>query len=57
MGKVYATAADALQGICRDGMIICAGGFGLCGMPDKLIEALRDTGVQKSDRRLEQCRH
>ncbi len=46
MGKVYATAADALQGICRDGMIICAGGFGLCGMPDKLIEALRDTGVQ-----------
>ncbi len=44
--KIYPDAASALDGVAKDGMIVMAGGFGLCGMPSSLIEALRDTGVQ-----------
>jgi 3-oxoacid CoA-transferase subunit A len=44
--KVYADAASALQGVVRDGMTVMCGGFGLCGIPDKLILALRDSGVR-----------
>jgi 3-oxoacid CoA-transferase subunit A len=44
--KVYADAASALDGIVKDGMLLCCGGFGLCGVPDKLIAALRDSGVR-----------
>jgi len=44
--KIYPGAANALSGIARDNMIVMAGGFGLCGMPAMLIEALRDTGVR-----------
>jgi 3-oxoacid CoA-transferase subunit A len=44
--KVYPDAASALRGIVRDGMTLCCGGFGLCGVPDKLIMALHDTGVR-----------
>ena len=54
--KVYPDAAAALDGVLRDGMTIMAGGFGLCGIPEKLILAIRDSGCQGSDRRLEQCR-
>src|SRR5215831_1343299 len=46
MKKVYPDAKSALEGICRDGMMVMAGGFGLCGMPETLIKALRDSGVK-----------
>src|SRR5262245_27557359 len=43
--KVYPDAAAALDGLLHDGMMIMAGGFGLCGIPEKLILAVRDAGV------------
>ncbi len=46
VNKTYPTAADALAGQLRDGMLIMAGGFGLCGIPAALIEAIRDSGVR-----------
>jgi len=46
MNKVYADAASALNGLVKDGMTIMAGGFGLCGIPENLIVALRDTGAK-----------
>ena len=46
MEKVYANAADALDGLLSDGMLIAAGGFGLCGIPELLIAAIRDSGVK-----------
>ena len=45
MNKVYPDAASALDGIVRDGQTIAVGGFGLCGIPEALILALRDSGV------------
>ena len=44
--KVFATPAAALEGIVRDGMTVAVGGFGLCGIPEQLIVALRDSGVK-----------
>jgi 3-oxoacid CoA-transferase subunit A len=44
--KVYASAKAALDGVLRDGITIMSGGFGLCGIPENLIEALRDSGVR-----------
>ncbi|MEQ9811656.1 MAG: CoA transferase subunit A [Azospirillaceae bacterium] len=46
MKKVHNSAADALDGLLFDGMTIMAGGFGLCGIPEKLIDAIRDHGVK-----------
>ena len=46
MNKVYPSAAAALDGIVHDGQLIAVGGFGLCGIPEALIDALRDTGVK-----------
>src|SRR4051812_41782533 len=46
MKKVYPNARAALDGVLKDGMMIMAGGFGLCGMPGTLIEAIRDSGVK-----------
>ncbi|MEO1541765.1 MAG: CoA transferase subunit A [Pseudomonadota bacterium] len=43
--KVMANAAEALDGLLTDGMLIAAGGFGLCGIPENLIAAIRDAGV------------
>jgi 3-oxoacid CoA-transferase subunit A len=43
--KVYADAAAALAGLLRDGMLIMAGGFGLCGIPEALIDAIRQSGI------------
>ena len=43
--KVYKTAAEALEGIPQDGMTVAVGGFGLCGIPEQLILALRDSGA------------
>ena len=45
MRKVYSDATAALAGLLKDGMTIMAGGFGLCGIPEALIAALRDSGV------------
>ena len=45
MDKVYNTAAEALDGVLYDGMVIAAGGFGLCGIPEVLISAIRDVGT------------
>jgi len=45
MGKVYETAVEALEGLCRDGLTVMSGGFGLCGIPENLIAALRDSGA------------
>jgi 3-oxoacid CoA-transferase subunit A len=45
MEKVFPDASAALAGLLRDGMTIMAGGFGLCGIPEKLIAAIRDAGV------------
>src|SRR6202023_1284338 len=47
MKKVYADAKAALAGVLKDGMLIMAGGFGLCGIPETLILAIRDSGVKK----------
>jgi 3-oxoacid CoA-transferase subunit A len=46
MDKVYASAAEALAGVVKDGQLIAVGGFGLCGIPEALIAALRDSGVK-----------
>jgi 3-oxoacid CoA-transferase subunit A len=46
MQKVHATAAEALDGLLFDGMLIAAGGFGLCGIPELLIAAIRDAGTR-----------
>ncbi|WP_188248439.1 CoA transferase subunit A [Stenotrophomonas maltophilia] len=45
-GKRYASAAEALQGVVADGQTLAVGGFGLCGIPEALIAALRDSGVK-----------
>jgi 3-oxoacid CoA-transferase subunit A len=44
--KVYSSAEAALAGLLRDGMVIMSGGFGLCGIPSALIEAIRASGVK-----------
>ena len=46
MKKVYGTAAEALEGLLHDGMFIAAGGFGLCGIPELLIDALVEAKVK-----------
>jgi 3-oxoacid CoA-transferase subunit A len=46
MNKVYADAKSALAGVLKDGMTIMAGGFGLCGIPETLIFAIRESGVK-----------
>lgn len=43
--KLYPDAAAALDGLLHDGMTICAGGFGLCGIPERLIDAIQTSGV------------
>ena len=46
MKKVYATAAEALDGLLTDGLLIAAGGFGLCGIPENLITAIKASGIK-----------
>lgn len=46
VSKVYPNPAAALEGLVQDGMTIAVGGFGLCGIPEQLIIALRDTGAK-----------
>jgi 3-oxoacid CoA-transferase subunit A len=46
MKKIYTTANDALDGLLQDGLTIAAGGFGLCGIPELLIQAIREDGAK-----------
>jgi 3-oxoacid CoA-transferase subunit A len=46
MNKLYPSAKAALDGIVKDGQLLAVGGFGLCGIPEALIDALRDSGVK-----------
>src|ERR1700739_1090055 len=46
LNKLYPSAEAALDGVTRDGMLLAIGGFGLCGIPEGLIRARRDTGVR-----------
>lgn len=46
MKKVYGSAADALDGLLFDGMTIAAGGFGLCGIPELLLQAIKEAGTK-----------
>lgn len=46
LNKLYPSADAALAGVVRDGMLLAIGGFGLCGIPEALIRALRDTGAR-----------
>ena len=45
MNKVYPSAAKALADVVKDGQVVAVGGFGLCGIPEALIVALRDSGA------------
>lgn len=45
MKKYFPDAASALDGILQDGLLIASGGFGLCGIPERLLDAVRDSGV------------
>ena len=45
MNKIYPNAAAALDGVVRSGQLMAVGGFGLCGIPEALIEALKQSGV------------
>lgn len=47
MQKIYGSAAEALEGLLFDDMLIAAGGFGLCGIPELLIEAVQKSGVKR----------
>ncbi|MDB4168566.1 CoA transferase subunit A [Planktomarina sp.] len=46
MKKLYGSASEALEGLLFDGMFIAAGGFGLCGLPENLLAAIRDAGTK-----------
>ncbi len=46
MNKIYPSAAKALEGVIKDGQLMAVGGFGLCGIPEALIDAVRDSGVK-----------
>ncbi|GAA6162894.1 CoA transferase subunit A [Pelagimonas sp. KU-00592-HH] len=46
MKKVYANATEALDGLLKDGLFIAAGGFGLCGIPELLLNAIKESGVK-----------
>jgi 3-oxoacid CoA-transferase subunit A len=46
MNKLYPSAPAALDGLLRDGLLIASGGFGLCGVPERLLEAVQESGVK-----------
>jgi 3-oxoacid CoA-transferase subunit A len=46
LNKIFPSAAAALQGVVKDGQLLAVGGFGLCGIPEALIEALKDSGAK-----------
>ena len=46
MKKIYDSAADALDGLLKDDLLIAAGGVGLCGIPERLLDAIKESGVK-----------
>jgi len=46
VNKIYGSAAEALEGVLSDGMLIAAGGFGLCGIPELLLQAIKENGAK-----------
>ncbi|MEO7546960.1 MAG: CoA transferase subunit A [Ramlibacter sp.] len=46
MNKLFPSAAKAIEGVIKDGQLLAVGGFGLCGIPEALIDAVRDSGAQ-----------
>ena len=46
MKKLYPDASAALEGLLKDGLLIASGGFGLCGIPERLLVAIRESGVK-----------
>ena len=46
MNKLFPSAAEALKDVVRDGQLLAVGGFGLCGIPEALIDAVRDSGIK-----------
>jgi len=46
MKKIYGSAQEALDGLLFDGMFIAAGGFGLCGIPELLLQSIKETGTK-----------
>ena len=46
MNKLYPDAGAALDGLLQDGLLIACGGFGLCGIPERLLDAVRDSGIR-----------
>jgi 3-oxoacid CoA-transferase subunit A len=46
VNKIYPSAAEALKGVLADGQLIAVGGFGLCGIPEALIDAVRESGIR-----------
>ncbi|MEM1236691.1 MAG: CoA-transferase, partial [Pseudomonadota bacterium] len=46
MKKIYGSASEALDGLLHDGMFIAAGGFGLCGIPELLLQAIKEAGTK-----------
>lgn len=46
MNKLYSDASSALDGLLKDDLLIASGGFGLCGIPERLLDAIRDSGVK-----------
>lgn len=46
MNKIYPSAAKAIEGVMRDGQLIAVGGFGLCGIPEALIDAVKESGIK-----------
>ena len=46
MKKLFSSAAEAIKGIVEDGQLMAVGGFGLCGIPEALIDAVKDSGVK-----------
>ncbi|MXP28292.1 3-oxoacid CoA-transferase subunit A [Porphyrobacter algicida] len=46
MQKIFPDASAALEGLLKDGLLIASGGFGLCGIPERLLDAIRDSGVK-----------
>jgi acyl CoA:acetate/3-ketoacid CoA transferase alpha subunit len=45
MNKLFPDAASALEGLLKNDILIASGGFGLCGLPERLLDAVRDSGV------------
>ena len=46
MDKIYSNSKEALEGVAFDGMVLMCGGFGLCGIPERMIDALKESKIK-----------